>query len=95
MAEPNDEIRLALLKDSIQRMEKDTSEFKARMEKDAAEFEARLEKKFDEYVLKIAFEAQRDRFDDRIKPIERLVYGMVGLILIAVVTALIATVVVT
>jgi hypothetical protein len=84
MNQENDEVRLALLKDSIQRMEKD-----------AVEFEARLEKKFDEYVLKIAFEAQKDRIDDRIKPLERLVYGMVGLILIAVVTALIATVVVT
>jgi hypothetical protein len=83
MAEPDDEVRLALLKDSIQRIEKD-----------AAEFEGRLEKKFNEYVLKIAFEAQKDRLDDRIKPLERLVYGMVGLILIAVVTALIATVVV-
>lgn len=84
MSEADDQIRLALLKESIQRMEKD-----------ATEFEAHLEKKFDEYVLKIAFEAQKDRLDDRIKPLERLVYGMVGLILIAVVTALIATVVVT
>jgi hypothetical protein len=83
MADSADEVRLALLKESIQRMEKD-----------AAEFEAHLEKKFDEYVLKIAFEAQKDRLDDRIKPLERLVYGMVGLILIAVVTAVIATVVV-
>ena len=83
MAEPEDQIRLALIKESIERLEKD-----------ASDYEARLEKKFNEYVLKIAFEAQRDRMDDRIKPLERLVYGMVGLILIAVITALVATVVV-
>lgn len=84
MTEHDDDLRLAMIKESIQRLEKD-----------ASDYEDRLEKKFNEYVLKIAFEAQRDRMDDRIKPLERLVYGMVGLILIAVVTALIATVVVT
>ena len=81
--EHDDDIRLAMIKESIQRLEKD-----------ASDYEDRLEKKFNEYVLKIAFEAQRDRMDDRIKPLERLVYGMVGLILIAVITALVATVVV-
>lgn len=82
MAETEDEVRLALLKESIDRMEKD-----------AAEFESKLETKFNEYVLKIVFESQKERIDDRIKPLERLIYGMVALILIAVVTALIATVV--
>ena len=64
------------------------------LEKDAEDFEAKLEKKFDEYVLRLVFESYKEHLDSRLKPIERLVYGMVGLILISVMTAIIATVVV-
>jgi len=36
----------------------------------------------------------RDEFESRMKPLERIVYGMVGIILIAVIGALVALVVV-
>jgi hypothetical protein len=76
-------IEAALLKEAVDRLERE-----------ADEFEKKLEKKFDEYILKLVFEGYKERLDDRIKPLERLVYGIVGLILISVMTALIATVVV-
>jgi hypothetical protein len=84
MNESSDETKLALIRESL-----------SRMEKDAEDFEQKLEKKFDEYVLKLVFESFKEHIDTRIRPLERIVYGMVGLILIAVITALIATVVTT
>lgn len=78
----SDETKLALLRETL-----------ARIEKESEEFEEKLERRFDEYVLKVVFENLKDRLDDRIKPLERLVYGMVGLILISVLTAIVATVV--
>jgi hypothetical protein len=83
MTEQSEETKLALLRDSL-----------SRIEKDAEDFEAKLEKKFDEYVLRLVFDSYKEHLDSRLKPIERLVYGMVGLILISVMTAIIATVVV-
>ena len=84
MTEHENEVNLALMKETV-----------ARLEKEAQDFEDKLEKKFDEYLLKLVFDGYKDRLDDRLKPLERLVYGIVGLILISVMTALIATVVVT
>lgn len=83
MTEESDETKLALMRESM-----------GRIEKDAYDFEAKLEKKFDEYLLKLVFESYKEHLDARIKPIERLVYGMVGLILISVITAIVATVIV-
>lgn len=58
-----------------------------------SDFDA-LERKFDDYVLKIVFESHKEQLESRLRPIERLLYGVVGLILMGVVTALLATVVV-
>lgn len=82
MSDQSDETKIALIRDTL-----------ARIERENEEFEAKLERRFDEYVLKVVFENLKDRLDDRIKPIERLVYGMVGLVLISVLTAVVATVV--
>lgn len=84
MTELSDETKMEIMKEAV-----------ARIEKEADEFEAKLEKKFDEYLLKVIFESHKERLDDRIKPLERLVYGMVGLILLTVLAAIVATVIVT
>lgn len=72
------EIKAAVMREAVTRIEKDLEEF---------------ETKLNDYVLKIIFEAHKEQLDNRIKPLERLLYGLVGLVLISVVTAIIATVV--
>lgn len=61
-----------------------------RIEEDLKGLEARLS----EYVLLVIFESYKEYVDQRMKPLERLVYGLVGLVLIAFVTALIGLVIV-
>jgi hypothetical protein len=82
MTEQSDETKLALIKETLSRIERENEEF-----------EAKLERRFDEYVMKVVFENLKERLDDRIKPLERLIYGMVGLVLISVLTAVVTTVV--
>lgn len=53
-----------------------------------------LEERLSQYVLLVIFEAYKEYVDQRMKPLERLVYGLVGLVLIAFVTALIGLVIV-
>ena len=84
MSNLSDETKMEMMREAL-----------IRIEKEADEFEARLEKKFDDYLLQIIFDSYKERLDDRIKPLERLVYGMVGLILLTVLGAVIATVVIT
>lgn len=84
MSNLSDETKMEMMREAV-----------LRIEKEADEFEDRLEKKFDDYLLRIIFEAYKERLDDRIKPLERLVYGMVGLVLLTVLGAIIATVVAT
>ena len=90
----NNELELKYIKDAIDKLEKAAEKSLEKNEKDLQVFERELEKRFDEYVLKIVFDNLKERIDDRIKPLERLVYGMVGLVLLSVLTAVIATVVV-
>ena len=90
----NNELELKYIKDAIDKLEKAAEKSLDKNEKELEIFEQALEKRFDEYVLKIVFENLKERIDDRIKPLERLVYGMVGLVLLSVLTAVIATVVV-
>jgi len=47
----------------------------------------------DEYVLLVMFNGHKEYIDQRIKPLERLVYGLVGLVLTGFVTAAVALVV--
>jgi hypothetical protein len=82
MSEQSDETKLALIKETLSRIERENEDF-----------EAKLERRFDEYVMKVVFENLKERLDDRIKPLERLIYGMVGLVLISVLTAVVTTVV--
>lgn len=81
----SEETRIAVLRETIARLEKDLESF----EKDIEAFNHKL----NDYVLKLIFEAHKEQLDGRIKPLERLLYGLVGLVLMAVVTAVIATVV--
>ena len=90
----NHELELKYLRDAIDKLEKAAERSLEKNEKDLQVFEKELERRFDEYVLKIVFDNLKERIDDRIKPLERLVYGMVGLVLLSVLTAVIATVVV-
>ena len=90
----NHELELKYIKDAIDKLEKAAEKSLDKNEKDLQSFEKELERRFDEYVLKIVFDNLKERIDDRIKPLERLVYGMVGLVLLSVLTAVIATVVV-
>lgn len=77
-------IRVELLTQTVQRVEQD-----------AKEFEAKLERKFDEYVLNLVFTNYKEYMDQRIRPLERLVYGMVGLVLMSVVGGLLSLVLAT
>jgi len=49
----------------------------------------------DEYVLLVVFDGHKQYMDQRMKPLERLVYGLVGLVLAGFVSALIALVITT
>lgn len=44
----------------------------------------------DDYVLLVVFNGYQDYVDQRMKPLERLVYGLVGLVLTGFITALVA-----
>lgn len=49
----------------------------------------------DEYVLLVVFDGHKQYMDQRMKPLERLVYGLVGLVLAGFVSALVALVLTT
>lgn len=82
-AETPEEFRLEVIREAVRRVESD-----------AKEFEEKLERKFDDYVLTLVFNNYKDYVDQRIKPLEKLVYGVVALILVAVVGGLLGLVII-
>ena len=82
-AETPEEFRLEIIREAVRRVESD-----------AKEFEEKLERKFDDYVLTLVFNNYKDYVDQRIKPLEKLVYGVVALILVAVVGGLLGLVII-
>ncbi len=82
-AETPEEFRLEVIREAVRRVERD-----------AKEFEEKLERKFDDYVLTLVFNNYKDYVDQRIKPLEKLVYGVVALILVAVVGGLLGLVII-
>lgn len=82
-AETPEEFRMEILGEAVKRVEAD-----------AKEFEAKLEQKFDNYVLTLVFNNYKDYLDQRIKPLEKLVYGVVALILVAVIGALLGLIII-
>lgn len=105
MAEDSaDELRLKMVTDAVDRLEERTEEFELRLEHRLEAYEQRLERKFEDYLLKIVFNSHQDRYEtalktqeklinNRINPLEKIVYGMIGLILVTVLAAVLATVV--
>lgn len=53
-----------------------------------------LEDRLKEYLRKDLFEAHQQTLDQRLRPLERIVYGLVGLVLLAVGSGIVALVVV-
>lgn len=82
-AETPEEFRLEVIREAVRRVERD-----------AKEFEEKLERKFDDYVLTLVFNNYKDYVDQRIKPLEKLVYGVVALILVTVVGGLLGLVII-
>ena len=60
-----------------------------RIQADIKEMEQRL----NDYVLQLVFDSHRQYVDQRLKPLEKLVYGLVGLVLVGVVTAVMTLVI--
>lgn len=81
-AETPEEFRLEIVLDAVKRVEED-----------AKEFEVKLERKFNDYVLALVFNNYKDYVDQRLKPIEKIVYGLVALVLMSVVGALLGLVI--
>lgn len=61
-----------------------------RLERDIEQLETRL----GEYLLKAIFEESRKALDQRLRPLERIVYGLVGLVMITFATAVLSLVIV-
>lgn len=81
-AETPEEFRLEIIRDAVKRVEDD-----------AKEFEVKLERKFNDYVLALVFNNYKEYVDQRIKPLEKIVYGLVTLVLITVMGALLGLVI--
>lgn len=78
MDEPDHKVDIALLQASVDQLRMDMEE---------------TERRFEKYVEQAVFVAFRDLTDLRLRPLERLMTGLVGLVLATVVTALLALVV--
>lgn len=78
MDELDDKVELALLQAAVDELRRDMEE---------------TEKRFEKYVEQAVFVAFRDLTDLRLRPLERLTTGLVGLILATVLTAVLALVV--
>lgn len=81
--ETPEEFRLEAVKDAVKRVEID-----------AKDFEEKLERKFNDYVLTLVFNNYKEYVDQRMKPIEKIVYGLVALVLVAVIGALLGLVII-
>ncbi len=86
-----DREELLILQEGVKQIQVTVSELKSTLRDFQKEVRLELGKTRDQ--LETGY-MSRSEFELRVKPLERLVYGMVGLILIAVMTALIAIVVV-
>jgi len=88
------------MEQTVQQIQASLTEFQAHLESSNAAFEAKLE----QFVLRAVYEAHNtlldlrltsieSKFDARLKLVERVVFGAIGLICAAVLVALIALVV--
>ena len=76
--ETDEKVQRALLQAAVDEIRKDIEE---------------TEKRFEKYVEHAVFHAFREHTDLRLRPIERLTTGLIGLVLATVVTAVLALVV--
>lgn len=81
-AETPEEFRMEMLREAV-----------TRVENDAKEFEAKLERRFDDYVLALVFNNYKEYVDQRMKPLEKIVYGLVALVLVAVMSGLLGLII--
>ena len=97
---PPDDVAKALMERTVQEIQSSLKDFQAHLETSNAAFEAKLE----QFVLRAVYEAHNtlldlrltgieSMFDTRLKLVERVVFGAIGLICAAVLVALIALVV--
>lgn len=82
MTEEPEDFRLHMIQETLKRVESD-----------AKEFEEKLERRFNDYVLVLVFNHYKDYVDQRMQPIEKIVYGLVTVVLLAVIGALLGLVV--
>ena len=99
-AVPADDVSKALMERTVQEIQASLTAFQEHLETSNAAFEAKLE----QFVLRAVYEAHNtlldlrltsmeSKFDARLKLVERVVFGAIGLICTAVLVALIALVV--
>ena len=97
---PPDDVAKALMERTVQEIQSSLKDFQEHLESSNAAFEAKLER----FVLRAVYEAHNtlldlrltgieSMFDTRLKLVERVVFGAIGLICAAVLVALIALVV--
>ena len=97
---PPDDVAKALMERTVQEIQSSLKDFQEHLESSNAAFEAKLE----QFVLRAVYEAHNtlldlrltsieSKFDARLKLVERVVFGAIGLICAAVLVALIALVV--
>jgi hypothetical protein len=84
MSAEDDAVQRALLAAAVEQVKTDNQ----RMENEFRAEVAAMEQRFEKYVEKALFDAHKDTLEQRIKPLELIVKGMVGLILMGVGTAL-------
>lgn len=100
MTAPDPEIAQALMERTVQEIQRSLSEFQKNLETSNAAFESKLE----QFVLRAVYESHNtllelrltgieSKFDTRLKLVERVVFGAIGLICAAVLAAMIALVV--
>lgn len=84
MSAEDDAVQRALLAAAVEQIKSDNM----RRENEFRSEIAAMEQRFERYVEKALFDAHKDTLEQRIKPLELIVKGMVGLVLMGVGTAI-------
>jgi hypothetical protein len=89
MSAEDDAVQRALLAAAVEQIKTDN----VRLENEFRVEVAAMEQRFEKYVEKALFDAHKDTLEQRIKPLELIVKGMVALVLMGVGTAILNLVV--
>jgi hypothetical protein len=89
MTPEDDAVQRALLAAAVEQVKLDNR----RMESEFRANVAAMEDRFEKYVEKALFDAHQSTMEQRIKPLELIVKGMVGLVLMGVGTAILSLII--